>query len=74
MLAFLDNPKQNIVKNIAQELDSGFDCYYNYKTNEIIAIPSLSQFSDEKDFKDAFRVDLEKVENHKTELNHFHLY
>ena len=56
----MDNPKQNIVKTIAQELDCGFDCYYNSKTDEIIAIPNFSQFSDQEDFKEAFRDSLEK--------------
>jgi len=67
----LDNPKQNIVKNIAQELDCGFDCYYNSKTNEIIAIPSFSQFSDEEDFKEAFRTRLEKIEKHQSDFIKF---
>jgi hypothetical protein len=64
----LDNTKQNIVKNIAQELDSGFECYYNFKTDEIVAIPNLSQFSDEEDFKEVFSDSLDKVEKHKADF------
>jgi len=64
----LDNLKQHIVKQIAQELDCRFDCYYNSKTDEIVAIPSFSQFSDEDDFKEAFSESLEKVEKHKTDF------
>ncbi|ARN77390.1 hypothetical protein BST97_05000 [Nonlabens spongiae] len=64
----MDNFKQNIIKEIAQELDCGFDCYYNFKTDEIIAIPSFSQFADEEDFKEAFSDSLEKVENHKADF------
>jgi formate dehydrogenase maturation protein FdhE len=67
----LDNLKQNIVKNIAQELDCGFDCYYNSKTNEIIAIPNFSQFSDEEDFKEAFRDNLEKIKKHESDFIKF---
>jgi hypothetical protein len=67
----LDNPKQNIVKNIAQELDCGFDCYYNSKPDEIIAIPNFSQFSDEEDFKEAFRDSLEKIERHQSDFIKF---
>jgi len=67
----LDNIKQHIVKQIAQELDCGFDCYYNPKTDEIVAIPSFAQFSDEEDFKEAFRDRLEKVEKHKTDFIRF---
>lgn len=62
----MDNTKQNIIKNIAQELDSGFDCYYNPKTDEIIAIPNFSEFWDEENFKEAFSESLEKVEKQKT--------
>lgn len=64
----MDKLKQHIVKQIAQELDCGFDCYYNSKTDEIVAIPSFSQFSDEEDFKEAFNEGLDKVEKHKTDF------
>ncbi len=57
-----------IIKKIAQELDSGFNCYYNSKTDEIIAIPNFSQFSDDEDFKEAFSDSLEKVKKHKTDF------
>jgi len=67
----LDNPIQNIVKNIAQELDCGFDCYYNSKTNEIITIPSFSQFLDEEDYKEAFRDNLEKIKKHQSDFIKF---
>ena len=67
----MDNLKQHIVKQIAQELDCGFDCYYNSKTDEIVAIPSFAQFSDEDDFKEAFSESLEKIEKHKTDFIKF---
>ena len=67
----MDNIKQYIVKHIAQELDCGFDCYYNSKTDEIVAIPSFAQFSDEEDFKEAFSESLEKVEKHKADFIKF---
>ncbi|WP_233886207.1 UPF0158 family protein [Tenacibaculum piscium] len=67
----MDNIKQHIVKQIAQELDCGFDCYYNSKTDEIVAIPNFVQFSDEEDFKEAFSESLEKVEKHKTDFIKF---
>ena len=57
-----------IIKKIAQELDSGFNCYYNSKNDEIVAIPNLSQFSDDEDFKEAFSDSLEKVKKHKTDF------
>jgi hypothetical protein len=64
----LDKTKQIIVKNIAQELDSGFDCYYNFKTDEIVPIPNLSQFSDAENFKEVFSDSLDKVEKHKADF------
>ena len=67
----MKKPKSDIIKEIAQELDCGFDCYYNSKTDEIIAIPSFSQFSDEEDFKEAFRESLEKIEKHQTDFIKF---
>lgn len=60
-----------IIKEIAQELDCGFDCYYNSKTDEIVAIPNFSQFSDEDEFKEAFSESIEKVEKHKTDFIKF---
>lgn len=38
------------------------------KTNEIIAIPDLSQVSDEEEFKEIFHTDLEKVKRKKTDF------
>ena len=64
----MDNSKQNIIKKIAQELECGFDCYYNSKTNEIITIPNFSHIEDEDDFKEAFREDLDKIKNHQADF------
>jgi len=64
----LDNLKQNIVTNIAQELDCGFDCFYNFQTDEIVTTPNLSHIVNEDDFREAFRTDLEKIEKHKTDF------
>ena len=61
----MDNLKQNKIKEIAQELDCGNECYYNLKTNEIIAIPNFSQVLDEEEFKEIFRKDLEKINGNK---------
>ena len=64
----MDNSRKNIIKEIAQELDCGFDCYYNFQTNEIVTIPNFSHNADDDDFKEAFRVDLEKVEKHHADF------
>ena len=67
----MDNTGRYIIKNIAQELDCGFDCYYNSKTDEIISIPSFPHFSDEEDFKEAFKDDLRKIEKFKADFIKF---
>lgn len=67
----MNSSLSNIIREIAQELDCGFDCHYNSKTNEIVAIPSFSQFSDEEDFKEAFRESLENIEKNKTDFIKF---
>jgi len=46
-------------------LESGYDCYYNSKTTEIVAIPNDSMVLDEALFEEAFGEDLKKV-NKKT--------
>lgn len=46
-------------------MDCGNECYYNLKTNEIIAIPNFSQVLDEEEFKEIFRKDLEKINGNK---------
>lgn len=61
----MDNSKQNIIKEIAQELDCGSDCYYNSKTDEIIAIPNFSNMSDNDEFQECFKMELEKVKKIK---------
>lgn len=67
----MDNSKSNIITEIAQELDCGNNCYYNSKTNEIVAIPAFSQISDEEEFKELFRENLTKVNNKKKEFIKF---
>jgi len=67
----LDKHKQNIIKKIAQELDCGFNCYLNVKTEETIAIPRFSHISDEDDFKRAFEEDFKKIKKQKADLIKF---
>ena len=68
MLVFLDNSRQNIIKEIAQELDCGFNYYYNSKTNEIVTIPNFPHIGDEDDFKEAFREDLKKIKKYQADF------
>ena len=63
----MDNPKLNIIKRIAQELDCGNECYYNPKTKEIIAIPIFSNFSDEEEFRKYFEAELELYQYYRSD-------
>ena len=67
----MNSLKSNTISEIAQELDCGFDCYFNLKTNEIIGIPNFSQFSDEEDFKEAFQEGLEKIKKNSKDFISF---
>ncbi|SDH10681.1 MULTISPECIES: UPF0158 family protein [Winogradskyella] len=64
----MENSKSKIIKEIAQELDCGNNCYYNSKTDEIIAIPNFSNFPDEDEFRECFKADLKAVQKNKTHL------
>jgi hypothetical protein len=59
------NTNKKIIKEIAQNLDCGFDCYYNPNTHEVIAIPNMSSIYDEEQFNEAFQADLNKVNKQK---------
>ena len=71
MAVFTDNSKQNLIKEIAQELDCGNDCFYNIKTKEIITIPSFFETLDETEFKKIFQSDLTRIEKQKDDLIKF---
>lgn len=64
----MDNSRQNIIKEIAQELDCGNDCYYNPKTNELITIPNFGEMLDEDEFRESFGAELKKVKKNKAEF------
>lgn len=67
----MDNTELNIIKRIAQELDCGFDCFYNIRTCEMVTIPNFGQMMDEDDFRDAFGAELEMVNQNKTDFIKF---
>lgn len=57
-----------ILEEIYQELDIGCDCYFNLKTSEIIGIPNFDDMLSEDEFQEAFKDDLEKIEQQKENL------
>ena len=62
------NLKQHLIKKIAQELDAGFDCYYNFKNDEIIAIPHFENYYADEEFEDAFKAELNLVKTSKDDF------
>jgi hypothetical protein len=62
-------PEENKLREIAQELESGF-CVYLHKVNcELIALPDEDRFSDmDTDF---FREDMKKIKSHKSKYLKF---
>jgi hypothetical protein len=65
----MDKSDQNIINNIAQELDCGSDCYYNPETKELICIPSADlRMGDEDYYEEVFKDDFEKIKKQKKNL------
>jgi len=69
----MNKPDQNIIKEIAQELDCGNECYFNQKNNEIICIPNadLMATAGEDYYKELFQDDFKKIESQKKDLIKF---
>ena len=59
------NSNKNIIKEIAENLDCGFNCYYNSNTSEIVTIPNFSDIADEEEFKEIIQEALEKINKQK---------
>jgi len=59
------NSNKNIIKEIAENLDCGFNCYYNSNTSEIVTIPNFSNIADEEEFKEIIQEGLEKINKQK---------
>lgn len=64
----MESTKSNIIKEIAQELDCGNDCYYNTKTEEIITIPNFSIISDNEEFMECFGADLKRIKKNTKDI------
>jgi len=64
---------QNIINEIAQELDCGNDCYYNTKTKELICLLNADarEMGDEEYYMEIFKDDFSKIKKHKKDLIKF---
>lgn len=67
----MGNYKPHIIKHIAEELDCGYDVYFNVKTEECLSIPSSTNAFFDDTIADAFQADLEKVNNQRTDFIKF---
>lgn len=52
---------KHIVKEIAENLDCGLDCYYNHQNSELLAIPNNLRHHDPELFEETFAGDLVKI-------------
>jgi hypothetical protein len=50
------------IKEIAEQLDCGFNCYWNRNTNELVFIPDLDGISDDKEL---WEEELKKTKKNK---------
>ncbi len=62
----MDSVKSKIIKEIAGDLDCGYDIHDNHKTNELISIPNSSQVFDQQQFEEVFQEDLDKINKQKS--------
>ena len=69
----MNKPDQNIINEIAQELDCGNECYFNQKTNELICLPNVDLMAEagEDYYKEMFQDDFKKIESQKKDLIKF---
>ena len=67
----MDNYKSHIIKHIAEELDCGYDVYFNLKTEECLSIPSFTDAFFDDTMADAFQADLEKVHQQPSDFIKF---
>jgi len=64
----MDKIDKKIINEIAQNLEIGDICYFNYKTNKVISIPDIDDDWDETEFEDLFKADLKKIKKQKKDL------
>lgn len=67
-----DTPRKfNLIREIAQELDCGMDCYYNPKTKELITLfgeQLMMQGGDEDYYREMFKEQIDKVEANEADF------
>jgi len=71
MVVFMADTRNKIIREIAGNLDCGCDCYYNLKSDEIVAIPNFDNFPGEDEFREMFKEDIKRVEVEKADFIKF---
>lgn len=64
----MDKSKLHIIKSIAQDLDCGFDCYFNTKTDELITVPNFNNVSDDELFIEALGDVVQNLASNKADF------
>lgn len=63
----MEKSKSKIIREIANNLNCGENCYYNPKTSEIITIPQTIEIDEDENFIEFFHEDIDKVKNNKAD-------
>ncbi|UMB53295.1 UPF0158 family protein [Lutibacter sp. A64] len=65
---------QKIIKEIANNLDSGITSYYNPKNRKLIGIPNIDDFGIiDKDFQEFIQKDIDEITKYKEDFIAFEL-
>jgi len=62
----MENLTPKIIREIANHLNCGENCYYNRNTNQIITIPQFLEIYDDEEYNELFQKDIDQVNNHKS--------
>lgn len=62
---------EKLIREIAENLDSGFDCFYHPKSQELIAIPNFGATSDTELLEEAFSEELKRIHQQQGEFLKF---
>lgn len=67
----MDKLIQKTISEIAENLDCGYLCYLNLKTNDLVVIPNFQEDWDGQEYEELFQDELHKVEQSKADYIKF---
>jgi hypothetical protein len=62
---------EKLIREIAENLDCGFDCFFNPMSQELITIPSFGEISDTEQLEAAFSEELKRIDQQQGEFLKF---